>query len=165
MKEITGNHFIKHPNDCKCYLPTAGMKYGGFHIKCTRPVVTHIFRFENTGDNEINKSLLYAWQACKEKDGLSDKLVWVIKCLHSPCGFPVLGNHSQHWDFQQFKRHVSECHPDVGRFVRKFCPCCGTVKGDGIETDRHIPVCSQLGGDYAPMRCSTIEFPKKTVIC
>ena len=165
MEEIIGNHFIKHLNDCKFYFPTVGMKYCGFHIDCIRPVVPHILRFKNAGVNEITKYLLYAWQNCKEKDGSSDKLVWVIKCLHSPCGFPALENLSQHWDFKQFKRHVSECHQDIGRLVRKFCPNCGMVKGDGIEINRHTPVCPQVGGVYDLIRWSKIAFPGKTVIC
>ena len=40
------------------------------------------------------------------------------------------------------------------------------VKGDGIEINRHTPVCPQVGGVYYdPIRWSKIAFPGKTVIC
>ena len=98
MEVKTGNQFIKHLDECECHPVTAGMKYGGFHIKCIRPFVPHIYRFKNTDCNEINKHLLYTWQACKEKVGLIDEVVWVIKCLHSPCGSSgAIEDHSQYW--------------------------------------------------------------------
>ena len=90
----------------------------------------------------------------------------MIKCLHSPCGtVGTIEDHSQYWSLQTFKRHVADCHPEIGRYVRKFCPGCGTCKGDGVEVDRHIPICPKLGEAYAPMIYSTLEFPENTVTC
>ena len=134
MEVKTGSQFIKHLDECKCHPVTAGMKYGGYQIQCIKPFVPHIYRFKYTDWNEINKHLLYTWQACKEKVGLNDEVVWVIKCLHSPCGSSgAIEDHSQYWSLQTFKRHVAECHQEIGRFVRNFCPSCRTCKGDGIE--------------------------------
>ena len=48
-----------------------------------------------------------------------------------------------------------EQHPDIGRFVRKFRPGCGT--------ERHIPLCSKVGDGYNPMKYSSFEFPGQTV--
>ena len=152
MKKIV-KPFIKHLEKCECHPVTDGMAYGGYHINCIRPHVPHIYRLENTDLNEINNHLLYTWQTCKEKVGSGYKQVWIVKCKHSPCGtVGEIEDHSKYWSLKTFKRHLAEQHPAIGRFVGNFCLGCEACKGDGIEVDRHIPVCSKLGEAYDPMK-------------